>query len=76
MTPQIYSKIVQCEAKLQLHIFCSLLEKLPDTRLASAKKRSLLTVNEHFEREYNAVAGALRVDSLLDYFYCKDLDWI
>tara|TARA_B100001989_G_C24419439_1_gene403262 strand:+ start:304 stop:423 length:120 start_codon:yes stop_codon:yes gene_type:complete len=39
-----------------------LFKKLPDTRLASAKKRSLLVVNEHFEREHNAVAGAFWIN--------------
>lgn len=33
--------------------------KLPDARLSNPKKRSLLSVNEHFEDESNAADGAL-----------------
>ena len=41
-------------------------EKLPDARLASLKKRSLLNVNEHFEDERNNADGTFRLDSMTD----------
>jgi hypothetical protein len=41
----------------------SLFKKLSDTRLASPKKHSLLTVNEHFEGERNAVGENFWVGS-------------
>ncbi len=49
----------------------SLSEKLPDARLASPRKRSLLNVNEHFEDERNDADGTFRTGSKPEFIFCS-----